>query len=143
MSSTQNELMLSVLTPGRILLSQEAMKSITLTTAEGQVQILPGHQSYIGILEPGIFRFDGEKKEKSLSGVISSGSVEVQGAAVIVTAETLELSTEIDLSRAEKAEKGAKEVLSGQSKPLDSENFEKHQLKLRRALIRQQAAKTK
>jgi F-type H+-transporting ATPase subunit epsilon len=128
-------LTLSVLSPERKLVQQVAVKQVVLPGSEGQIEILPGHAAMVGTLETGLFRFELETGGSTL-GVISSGFFEVQsGGQVQVLAETLELDREIDVARARKAQQLAEETL--READLDPHRFNKYQLKLQRALVRQ------
>jgi F-type H+-transporting ATPase subunit epsilon len=137
-----SELLLTIITPERRVAEKRPVSSVVLTSSEGQIEILPGHCKYVGSLETGGFSFrsvsEGSKVER---GFISTGVVEVlntQGSSVTevrVFAETLELQSEIDLERARVALKKAQEALTGAS--LDPHQFNKYQLKLQRALVRQ------
>lgn len=132
-----NELKLSILSPERRLLEAETVQEITLPTSEGQIEILPGHAAMIGTLQTGVFSYvssDGSKH----TGLITTGFFEVADDQVTVMAETLELSGEIDVERAKKAQKVAEDVL--REAELDEHKFKKYELKLQRALIRQQIA---
>lgn len=130
-------LKLSILSPERRLVQSFAVESVTLTTSEGQIQILPGHAAMIGALETGTFHYEAPGKGQTL-GVISTGFFEVRNDEVTVMAETLELQTEIDMTRARSAQSKAESAL--QSPELDEHQFRKYQLKLQRSLIRQQVA---
>jgi F-type H+-transporting ATPase subunit epsilon len=125
---------LSILAPERKLLQNEAVESLILTTAEGEIQILPGHANYIATLETGRFVVQGADA-KSYAGVISSGFVNVEDGAVKVIAETIELIAEIDSNRAKAAQAKAEKMLTDAS--LGEHEFKKYQLKLQRAIIRQ------
>jgi F-type H+-transporting ATPase subunit epsilon len=128
---------LTVYSPERKLLEKLSVEYVILTGSEGQLQILPGHSPMIGTLETGLFlyRVPGETETE---GVISSGFFEINGDQVTVAAETLELQAEIDVERARKAQQGAEQVL--RDAEFDEAKFRKFQLKLQRALIRQQIA---
>jgi F-type H+-transporting ATPase subunit epsilon len=89
----------------------------------------------IGLLDTGVINYrmtDGSVH----SGVISTGTFEVKDDEVAVMAETLELVGEIDLERARRAQKIAEDALKDAA--LDEHQFKKYQLKLQRAVIRQQ-----
>ncbi len=128
-------LKLTVLTPERRLLSAIAIQELTLTGSEGELQILEGHAPIVGNLETGIFRYRLDTGENSF-GVISSGFFHVSDNHVTVMAETLELHSEIDVDRAKKAQKLAEDTL--RDADLEEHRFRKYQLKLQRALVRQQ-----
>ena len=130
-------LKLTILSPERRLLESADADEVTLNGSEGQIQILPGHAPMVGTLETGVFRYKAPGGSESV-GLISAGFFEVKDDAVSVLAETLELRTEIDVSRAQRAQKGAEDALRDAS--LDEHSFRKYQLKLERAIIRQQLA---
>jgi F-type H+-transporting ATPase subunit epsilon len=125
---------LSIFAPERRLTQDEQVKSLILTTAKGEVEILPGHADMISRLETGRFAYVADSKP-AVTGVISSGFVSVENGKVKVIAETLELPHEIDRSRARTAQIKAEKMLSDAS--LDEHSFKKYQLKLQRSIIRQ------
>jgi F-type H+-transporting ATPase subunit epsilon len=130
-------LQLTILSPERRLLENVVADELTLTGSEGQIQVLPGHAPMISTLETGTFKVrHGDGTETG--GVISSGFFEVRDDKVTLLAETLELRGEIDVSRARKAQQEAEDMLK--QAELDENSFKKYQLKLERALIRQQYA---
>lgn len=125
---------LSILAPERRLIEGQRVVSTVLTTTEGEIEILPGHANMVAQLEPGRFTYT-PRGEKPVTGVISSGFVNVESGSVKVVAETIELSSEINLDRAKVAQTKAEEKLA--SSALDAASFKKYQLKLKRATIRQ------
>ena len=130
-------LKLSVLTPEKRLLENLEVDEVTLPGSEGQIQILPGHAAMVGTLETGVFSY---RKAGALvdTGVVSTGFFQVTEDSLTLLAETLELRQGIDLERARRAQKKAEEALKAAE--LDPSSFRKYQLKLERALIRQQVA---
>ncbi len=130
-------LKLTLLSPERKLLDHFTVQSVTVTGSEGQIEILPGHSAMIGTVETGLFSY--QLPDKSVSvGVISSGFFEIKDDLVRIMAETVELKSEINLTRAQEAQKRAEKAL--QDAALDEHQFRKYQFKLQRALIRQQIA---
>jgi F-type H+-transporting ATPase subunit epsilon len=125
---------LSIFAPERRLTQDEQVKSLILTTAKGEVEILPGHADMISRLETGRFAYVADGKQ-TVTGVISSGFLSIENGKVKVIAETLELPHEIDKSRARNAQIKAEKMLSDAS--LDEHSFKKYQLKLQRSIIRQ------
>lgn len=125
---------LSILAPERKLLQDEPAESLIITTAEGEIEVLPGHADMISALETGRFVLKKANGQKSV-GVISSGFLNVEGGAVKVIAETIELAGEINKDRARQAQANAEKRL--QDAGLDPAAFRKYQLKLQRAIIRQ------
>ena len=132
-----NTLKLNVLSPERRFLDQAEVQSVTLPGSEGQIQILPDHVAMIGTLETGIFSYERTSGEKVV-GAISTGFFEIKDGQLSVMAETIEMGDEIDLTRAKKAQLKSESAL--QDAALEPEQFRKYQLKLQRALIRQQVA---
>ena len=130
---------LSILAPERRLIENESVTSVIVTTSEGEVQILPGHADMVAKLETGRFQYS-LPSGKSVSGVISSGFINVENGAVKVVAETVELPNEIDVNRAKEAQLTAEKMLSDAS--LDTQHFNKYQLKLQRAILRQSVGGT-
>ena len=131
-------LKLSILSPERRVAEGVEIASVTLPTSEGEIQILPGHADLIGLLETGPFRYVLASGQVGDAGVISSGFLEVKGSQVTVMAETVEIKASIDLARAKRAQAKAEQELA--SATLDEHKFKKYQLKLQRAMIRQQVA---
>lgn len=132
-----DSLKLHILSPERRLIEGIDVAEVTLPTHEGQVQVLPGHTAMVGQIDTGPFSYK-PLNEPETVGVFSSGFFEVKGDVLYVMAETLELRGEVDLDRARKAQKLAEETLM--SADLDEHKFKKYQLKLQRALVRQQVA---
>jgi F-type H+-transporting ATPase subunit epsilon len=134
-------LKLSVFTPEKKLLETVEVDEVTLPGSEGQIQVLPGHAAMVGGLETGVFSFlkaGSSSGSAAETGVVSTGYFTVQEDQLTVLAETLELRQGIDIERARKAQKKAEDALKAAD--LDPSNFRKYQLKLERALIRQQVA---
>jgi F-type H+-transporting ATPase subunit epsilon len=128
---------LTILSPEKRLVSSIEVSSATIPGSEGQIQILPEHADMIGTLETGPFAFT-PTSGAPVVGVISSGFFEVQNGSITVSAETVELAKEIDTTRAKTAQAKAEAALKDPE--LNPENFRKYELKLQRALIRQQVA---
>ena len=124
---------LSILAPERKLLQDEVVESLIITTAQGEIEVLPGHADMISALDTG--RFVYRKGGKNVVGVISTGFLNVENGSVKVIAETIELAGEIDKNRAKQAQANAEKRL--QEAGLDEHAFRKYQLKLQRAIIRQ------
>ncbi len=129
---------LTILSPEKKVASAVEVSSVTLPGSEGQIQILPEHADMIGTLETGPFNYVATSAGAPLIGVISSGFFEVRGGDVTVTAETCELSGDIDVSRAKSAQKKAEGALTDPE--LDMKLFRKYELKLQRSIIRQHVA---
>jgi F-type H+-transporting ATPase subunit epsilon len=129
-------LTVTVLSPERKLLEGVEILKAHFRSSEGEIEILPGHISMVGTLETGIFEFAHAKDGASTSGVFSSGFFRLTGSVLTVTAETIELKGEISVDRARAAQAKAVQMLTEAS--LSDEDFRKYELKLQRAVIRQQ-----
>lgn len=131
-------LKLTILSPERRLLEGVAVRVVTLPGAEGQIQILSGHAPMVGSLDTGVFSFETASPGPNAvrRGIISTGFFKVVDDHLTVVAETLELEGEVDLDRAKRALAKAEEALKDPA--LDEHQFKKYQLKMQRALIRQQ-----
>lgn len=128
-------LKLTILSPERRLLEGVDVRVATLPGAEGQIQILPGHAPMVGSLDTGVFSFE-TATQGVKRGIISTGFFKIIDDSLTVMAETLEIEGEVDLDRAKRAQIKAEEALKDPA--LDEHQFKKYQLKLQRALIRQQ-----
>jgi len=132
-----NTLKLNVLSPERRLVESMLVDFVTLPGSEGQIQILPGHAAMIGTLNTGVLTYQAHGQEP-VYAVVSTGFFEVKSDEITLMAETIELKKEIDLQRAKNAQQKAETALLDAA--LDEARFRKYQLKLQRALIRQQVA---
>ncbi len=133
-------LRISLMSPERKLLDKAEIRSVSLSGSEGQVQVLPQHAAMVGTLETGPFIIE-YADGKSEHGVITTGFFEVRSNHVTLLAETVELAVEIDVGRARAAQAKAEEQL--REAALTGSAFNKYQLKLQRALIRQEIAAKK
>ena len=132
-----NTFNLSIYSPERKLLENEPATSLLLSTVEGESEILPGHVDMVSKLETGRFEYK-TLTGKPVTGLISSGFINIENNSVKVLAETLELPNEIDVNRAKAAQLKAEQMLADAS--LGEHEFKKYQLKLQRAVVRQNIA---
>ncbi len=128
-------LTLSIYSPEKKMIEGRSVDSVTLPGSEGQIQILPGHAAMVGTLETGVISYQLEDGSKAF-GAISTGFFEVQDDRLHLTVETLEMSGDVDVDRAKRAQAAAERVLSEAA--LDEKQFRKYELKLQRSLLRQQ-----
>ncbi len=125
-----------IVTPTRRLVVGAHTPAAYLPGTNGLLKILPGHADLLTTLGAGILSFAEDGVEKKYA--VSYGFAEVKNNKVTVLAETCEPAEEVDVERAQKAQQKAEEALHG---TLTQEQFEKYQLKVQRALIRQQVSK--
>ena len=139
-----DKLNLEVVTPFRTVLNED-VDSVTLPGIEGELGILPEHVPLLTILDTGIMSYvNGSGNTQAIA--VHWGYAQVEGNNVRVLAELAETADEIDLPRAQEAEKKAKELLqSGKpnsSEWEDEENRQKiYENKLSRSIVRQAVAK--
>jgi F-type H+-transporting ATPase subunit epsilon len=77
-------------------------KSIVAKTPEGEIGILPGHEPVLSLLVNGVVRIEPTEGAKVVIAV-HGGFVAMDTDNVRVLAETAELSSDIDVERAQKA----------------------------------------
>lgn len=128
---------LSILSPEKRIATAVEVASVTVPGSEGQIQILPEHADMIGTIETGPFAY-APTSGAPVVGVMSSGFFEVRNGSITIAAETCELADEIDAARAKQAQSKAEGALKDPE--LDPKLFRKYELKLQRAIIRQQVA---
>ena len=139
-----DKLSLEVVTPFRTVLIED-VDSVTLPGIEGELGILPEHVPLLTILDTGIMSYiNGSDNTQAIA--VHWGYAQVDGNNVRVLAELAETADEIDLPRAQEAEKKAKELLQSGDSPAseweDEESRQKiYENKLRRSFVRQAVAK--
>ena len=102
-------LKLEIVTPERIVLSEEGVESVTVPGAMGELTLLPQHAALMTSLHPGplVVRKGGVDIDIALSG----GFLEIKDDNVTILADTAERSDEIDAARAEEARLRAQTAL--------------------------------
>ncbi len=121
-----------LVSPERVLLSEEATMVILRTHSGGDIAFLPGHAPFLGALTEWtgqIHLADGTVRHAA----IHAGFVEVHGNTVSILADIAELAENIDVARAEEALRRA-EAKRGHDDDADAE------AELRRAHARLAAA---
>jgi F-type H+-transporting ATPase subunit epsilon len=102
-------LTLEIVTPERIVLSEEGVESVTVPGAMGELTLLPQHAALMTALQPGplVVRKGGVETDIALSG----GFLEIMNDKITILADTAERSDEIDAARAEEARRHAQALL--------------------------------
>ena len=139
-----DKLSLEVVTPFRTVLNED-VDSVTLPGIEGELGILPEHVPLLTTLDTGIMSYVNSSGNTQAIAV-HWGYAQVDGNNVRVLAELAETADEIDLPRAQEAEKKAKELLQSGDPPTseweDEESRQKiYENKLSRSVVRQAVAK--
>ena len=136
-------LQLEIVIPQKKILEDEAIDSVTLPGSEGELGILPEHIPLMTTLDTGILTYQKGSQHHALA--IHWGYAQVERNRVTVLAELAEKAEDIDLNRAEAAEKKAQETLRDHFGDEDPERQRqlKYESKLKRALVRQTVVKLK
>jgi F-type H+-transporting ATPase subunit epsilon len=127
------QIQLEVVTPERRVLA-EAVDSVNVPGANGELGILPGHTPLISQLQTGVLSYAQGGSTHRLH--VSGGFVEVNEDRVSVLAEVAEHPEEIDAARARMAREHAEKALSSFSGT--EEDFEVARARLERSVVRLQ-----
>src|SRR5918993_1362904 len=121
------QVQLEVVTPERRMLA-EAVDSVTVPGANGELGILPGHTPLISQLQTGVLSYAQGGATRRL--LVSGGFVEVRDDRVAVLADLAERPEEIDAARARAAREQAERTLGTFSG--SEEEFERERAELAR-----------
>jgi len=97
-----------VVSPERVLFSDEATQVITRTLGGGDIAFLPGHAPFLAALVENhtrIFLADGSVQDVAVHG----GFVEVSNNKVSILSDVAELASDIDVDRAHSAKARAED----------------------------------
>lgn len=115
---------------------QGEVDSLVVPAWEGQLGVLPGHESEVAVLKPGALRYSREGKDEWLA--VSGGFAKIDPTNVVVLAETAELAEAIDSARA-KAAAGAKQQALSQGR-MSEDQVNQMQASLLKELVRMKVA---
>jgi len=127
-------LTLSLQTPGRKLVQKLEVSEVQAPGAMGTLQILPDHANFVTQLETGALKWRIPGEHELHTAIVTKGFLQIKEGVVTVLADVSELGYEIDKGRAQVAFEEAKKNL--ESGGLSSEEFERNQFRLQRALTR-------
>ncbi len=133
--SSNSLITVSLLTPQKALVEKFQTDELIAPGVEGELEIYPDHANFLTELNTGVLKWKADGQWKTAA--MSFGWLEVFDNQVTVLADVAELSGSIDQERAKGAEKRAREIL--EKGGVEPEAFGKHELKLKRAMARQQA----
>lgn len=111
-----SELFLEIISPSRQVFSGE-IKSITVPGTKGRFQVLKNHAPIISTFEIGMIKVDLIDKPKYFA--TAGGTIEVLNNKILVLADSIEASDEIDLDRALKAKERAEKRLAEKNSDID------------------------
>lgn len=84
--------------------------SVTVSTASGEVGILPNHAPLISALKPGVLAYNIKGTSERLA--VTGGFVEVNGNKVAVLADSAESASDIDIEAARSERDEAEKMLA-------------------------------
>src|SRR6185437_1787214 len=120
----------NIVTPDGPVCETDANMIIAVTET-GEIGILPGHIAMVAPLKIGALRL---KKDDSTEHIaVHGGFLEIRPDVVTVLAQSAEMASSIDITRAKAAAKRAEEALREKSEDLDYKLVE---LELKRAINR-------
>lgn len=125
---------LQIITPEKKVLSEE-VDEVLVPTEKGQIGVLPHHINLVTKLSPGEIIIKSKNKENPIA--VSGGFLEVNKDKVTILADYAEHSSEIDIEKAEQAQKRAEELLSKKKEVLSEEEIIRIEAELRLALLQQ------
>jgi len=117
-----------LVSPERITFSGEASKVLVRTVGGGDIEFLPGHLAFIGVLQVSAAKV--VDADNSQVFAIHQGFVQISGEKVTILSDVSEAKEDIDVSRAQDAKARAESALAA-----DSEDGEAHAA-LQRANVR-------
>jgi F-type H+-transporting ATPase subunit epsilon len=128
-------LTVEIVTPERVVYSQEGVDVLIVPGIEGELGVLPLHAPLLTQIQPGVLRI--VKGDEETLMAITGGFIEVRENKVTILADAAERGEEIDLARAEEARRRAEQRLAAREEAIDMAQAE---VALKRALVRLRAA---
>jgi len=101
-------LLLEIVTPEKLAYS-DTVDSVVLPGSEGELGVLPHHAPLVAMLGIGELRIRKGGAEESFA--IVGGFLQVRPDKVVVMAETADMSSEIDIEKAQEARREAERAL--------------------------------
>jgi F-type H+-transporting ATPase subunit epsilon len=132
------KLRFELVTPERIVYSDDDVDTVIVPGADGELGILPSHAPLLAALGIGELRIKKGAEEESFA--VHGGYVEVLANRVIVMANVAERAAEIDLARAEEARTRAESRYRDRPEGLDVARV---QAAIRRSQVRLKVARRK
>jgi F-type H+-transporting ATPase subunit epsilon len=125
-------ILLEIVTPERLAYS-DTVDAVVLPGSEGELGVLPHHAPLVTMLGVGELRIRKGGVEESFA--IVGGFLQVRPDRVVVMAETADLSSEIDLEKAQEARREAERAIEG-AVPTDAVDLAAARASLQQALLR-------
>jgi F-type H+-transporting ATPase subunit epsilon len=125
-----NKLLLTILTPNRVLVENLEVESITIPAWEGEMCVLPGHIPYMAQLREGILKYKNGTDEEYLS--IFWGFFEVYKNKVTILAEDANTPKDIDEEKTRQEYQRAKDAMISKDK---KENLDELEAQMKKMMI--------
>jgi F-type H+-transporting ATPase subunit epsilon len=129
---------LDIVTPEKTTF-KETVDEITLTTADGEITIMPNHVNLFTKIMPGEVTIKFNNKELFLA--ITGGFLEISNNKLTLLADYAVRAEEIEVDKAIEAQKRAEAVLKKAKEDVDSRDFAEAQGELRKAILQLHVAK--
>ena len=91
---------LDIVTPDRRVVVGKA-DDVVIPAKEGEIDVLPGHAPFLGMLGTGVLRFVAEGKTHRL--MVSGGFIEVENDRVVLMCESASLAAEVSVESEKKS----------------------------------------
>ena len=91
---------LDIVTPDRRVVVGKA-DDVVIPAKEGEIDVLPGHAPFLGMLGTGVLRFVAEGKTHRL--MVSGGFIEVENDRVVLMCESASLADEVSVESEKKS----------------------------------------
>lgn len=129
------QLHLEVITADKHLLEIDA-DWVSIPGTEGELGVLPQHVPIVTTMNSGVLRYSAGGSESAIA--VHYGYAQVESDRVTVLPEMAELASDIDTSRAQKAEQKARdEIQKLQREQSEYNRLLIYESKLQRAIVRQ------
>jgi len=125
----EKQLRLRVITPTETKID-ESVDMVILRCLDGDMGILPGHDTFLCVLADGILRIRTRRRERRLA--VFGGIAEIQNDDLVILTDEAHWPGEIDRDRAEEAREHLQRMIQEQA---DDRDILKDQILLRRALV--------
>ena len=130
---------LTIVTPEKTTF-HDIIEELALNTADGEIDILPGHVSLFTKVMPGevMIRYDNHKQ---LFMAITGGFLEISNNKLTLLADYAVRAEEIEVEKALDAQKRAEAALKKAESDVDSRDYATAQGELRKAILELHVAK--
>ncbi len=132
-----NYLKVKIISPEKLIFDEETVESITLTTSDGELTILPGHKPLISRVIPGEIVIRQKGKENSFVSMKGFLKLDQDGNLVLIV-DYVNRSEDIEIQKVEEAKKRAEKVMQ---EKISQEDFAAAQFELTRTLLELKIAK--